>query len=136
MARILVIDDDDALRDMLALSLTTAGHEVVTADNGMKGLQLYRAEPTDVVLIDLMMPHDGLMAIRVIRSQFPELAIIAMSGGGAHRLAYARTLGAQATLAKPFSRAELASAIDAVLGQEALAESGPATSADLGLRVA
>lgn len=136
MPRILVIDDDDALRDMLALSLTAAGHEVVTADNGMKGLQLYRADPTDVVLIDLMMPHDGLMAIRVIRSQFPDLGIIAMSGGGAHRLAYARTLGAQATLAKPFSRAELAAAIDVVLGNDALTKSDPARSVDRALRVA
>ena len=86
MALILVIDDDASIREMLRVILTASGHQVLTANDGMAGLQLFRAEPTDLVFVDMMMPHSGLGAIRVLRSQFPNLRIIAMSGGGAHQI--------------------------------------------------
>ena len=52
MARILLIEDDDLLRDVLAQSLIAAGHDVVQASNGEEGVQLFRAAPTDVVVTD------------------------------------------------------------------------------------
>lgn len=111
MAKILIIDDDEPFRSSLEQLLTAAGHTVVTADDGMAGAQLYRANPTDLILTDMVMPHSGLGTIRVLRSQFPDLRVIAMSGGGAHRLGYARDLGARCTLAKPFTLEQLAAAI-------------------------
>lgn len=111
MARILLIDDDESFRTTLAQMLIAGGHKVVTADDGLTGANLFRAAPTDLVLTDMVMPHGGLLVIRVLREQFPALKVIAMSGGGSHRLDYARSLGAQRTLAKPFTAEQLAAAI-------------------------
>lgn len=121
MARILVIDDDATVRQMLVRSLQAFGHAAVAAGSGLEGVQQLRAEPAELALVDLMMPCDGLMTIRVLREQFPATAIIAMSGGAAHRLDYARSLGARRTLAKPFFRAELQAAIAAVIAGDAKA---------------
>ena len=111
MARILVIDDNDSFRSLLETMLTVMGHEVTTAGDGLEGANKYRAHPTDLILTDIMMPHSGLATIRVLKEQYPGLQVIAMSGGGAHRLDYAKSVGAHSTLNKPFSPDALAAAI-------------------------
>ncbi len=111
MARILLIDDDESFRTTLGQMLTAAGHTVTVADDGLSGAKLFRAQPSDLVLTDMVMPHGGLSALWALRAQFPAIKVIAMSGGGAHRLDYARSLGAQRTLAKPFTSEQLATAI-------------------------
>jgi DNA-binding response OmpR family regulator len=136
MARILIIDDDESIRSMLAFLLSTAGHQVTTANDGLSGLQLFRSDPTDLVFIDMMMPHNGLSAIRVLRSQFPSLRIIAMSGGGSHRLDYARSLGAFRTLAKPFDLPELAAVVAAALADATAAPSAAPSPRASGLTCA
>ena len=118
MARIIIIDDDDILRETLAGVLTEAGHTVATTANGFEGVALFRAEPADLILTDLVMPHGGLPTIRVLRSEFPQLAIIAMSGGGKSRLDIAGSLGASRTLAKPFTAKELTDAVAEVLSHQ------------------
>lgn len=115
MARILIIDDDEAFRGMLVTILEAAGHTTVAAENGLEALKRFRATPADLILTDLMMPYDGLATIRILRSEFPQLGIIAMSGGGAHRLDFARSLGAHRTLTKPFASEQLVTAIAEVL---------------------
>lgn len=120
MPRILIIDDDDAFRTMLRLSLRRLGHEVEEAANGRQGLLRQRTEPADLVITDLIMPEkEGLETIRELRAEFPALKIIAISGGGRVNprdfLKIAGLFGAQCTLEKPFSIADLAGAIDAVL---------------------
>ena len=117
MARIIIIDDDAVLRETLLTLLTEAGHSAVAATNGFEGLQLLRAAPADLILTDLQMPYGGLPTIRVLRTEFPKVGIIAMSGAGKLRLDIAGTLGANRTLAKPFSAEELAAAIAEVLGK-------------------
>ena len=111
MARILVIDDDEAFRDLLLDMLREAGHVAVAAINGMEGLKQIRATPADLILTDMMMPYGGLETIRIVRQEFPRLGIVAMSGGGTHRLDYARSLGAHRTLTKPFTAGQLSTAI-------------------------
>lgn len=123
MARILVIDDDEPFRELLLEMLREAGHTAVAAVNGMEGLKHIRATPADLVLTDMMMPYGGLETIRIVRKEFPRLGLIAMSGGGAHRLDYARSLGAHRTLTKPFTTAQLTAAIGEVLA--AVAEPKP-----------
>jgi len=82
MARILIIDDDDTLRGIIAKSLTHAGHTVSQANNGRKGVALYRSAPTDLVITDLVMPEqEGMETIKILHQSFPTLPIIAMSGG-------------------------------------------------------
>ena len=116
MASILIIDDNEAFRSLLEEMLVAAGHTVKKAADGLEGAQLYREGPTDLILTDMVMPHSGLSTIRVLREQFPGVKIIAMSGGGAHRLDYARGSGAVGTLTKPFTVKELAAVIAEALG--------------------
>jgi CheY-like chemotaxis protein len=115
MARILVIDDDEPFRAVVLQMLLEAGHTAVAAANGFDALKLIRATPADLVLTDMMMPYGGLATIRIVHEEFPKLGIIAMTGGGVHRLDYARNLGAHRTLAKPFTVEQLSTAITEVL---------------------
>lgn len=119
MARLLIIDDDDLLREVLATALVQAGHIVLQARNGRQGAELFRVEPADLVITDLIMPdREGLETIIALHRELPALPIIAMSGGTAHSKLYLDTatkLGARRTLAKPFAPAALLRAIDELL---------------------
>jgi CheY-like chemotaxis protein len=121
MARVLVIDDNEAFRELLVEMLKAVGHTTAAAANGMEALKAFRAQPADIILTDLIMPYDGLATIRILHAEFPSLAIIAMTGGGSHRLDYALTVGAKKVLTKPFSAAQLVAAIDDVLKKPAQA---------------
>ena len=119
MARILLIDDDDALRRVIAQNLILAGHTVVEAADGWQGLDLFHATPIDLVLTDLVMPgKEGVETIIELHREKPELPIIAMSGGMPRSTMYldiAAKLGARRALAKPFTPQELLQTIDEVL---------------------
>ncbi len=83
MARILIIDDDDQLLEILRKMLSQAGYEVLMASNGSDGIDLYRKEQPDVVITDVIMPEkDGAEVIFELQKEFPDIKIIAMSGGG------------------------------------------------------
>ena len=118
MARILIIDDDVQILKMLRKMLESEGYEVVDAVDGNKGLKLYREDPTDLVITDIIMPEkEGIETIIDLRREFPEAKIVAMSGGGHGEaesyLHMAKRLGAQRTLTKPFGKGELLEAIGA-----------------------
>jgi CheY-like chemotaxis protein len=125
MARVLLIDDDDHARMVFRQILERAGHTVLEAADGREGIQLYRQAPTDLVITDILMPEqDGLEIIIALRKEFPEVKIIAISGGGeAGRMDFlyvAERLGAQRTLHKPFGVQELVEAVhDLLLGESA-----------------
>jgi CheY-like chemotaxis protein len=115
MASILIIDDNDTFRVLLEEMLIANGHVVTKASDGLEGAQMYRENPTDLVITDIMMPHSGLSTIQVLRKQFPDVKIIAMSGGGTHRLDYAKSIGASSSLAKPFTFEKLCAVISETL---------------------
>jgi DNA-binding NtrC family response regulator len=120
MARILIVDDDIALRKMLRLTLLRLGHAASEARDGEEALAIIREAPVDVMLTDLIMPgREGLETIEAVRREFPEMRIIAMSGGGCatafQYLTLARHMGAHRTLAKPFSNDELTTTVASVL---------------------
>ena len=120
MARILVIDDKPEMRELLELILKSAGHEVILAADGREGMERYRTSPADLVITDLYMPNqEGLETIRVLRTCFPEVAIIAMSGRAAAltMLSVAQKFGAVAVLHKPFSADELIATVAKALGE-------------------
>jgi DNA-binding response OmpR family regulator len=123
MARILLIDDDELLRGVLAKALTHGGYEVIQAGDGRQGLDLARAADFDIVITDLIMPvQEGVETIMVLRQEFPLLPIIAMSGGASHSELYleiAAKIGARHVLAKPFTPKELMVTIHEVLEQDA-----------------
>ena len=96
---------------------------MTAAAGGAEALKLSCKGPFDLVITDLIMPEkEGLETIMALRRQSPTTKIIAMSGGGRNSgkdyLAIARLLGAQRTLAKPFSNAELLAAVADVLAKE------------------
>ncbi|HYD67908.1 response regulator [Azospirillum sp.] len=122
MATVLVIDDDDMVRTMLLRTLTRGGHTAVGARDGIEGVARFRESPADLVITDIFMPNqEGLATIMELRRSFPAIRIIAISGGGARAsldvLPVAEALGAQKTLRKPFTPAEVMDAVKDVLGE-------------------
>ena len=122
MSRILVVDDDEALRRTLCQTLERADYDVVGAADGAAALKLYRQQPVDLVITDLIMPErEGIETILELRRLRPDLKIIAVSGGGlmapAAYLAPARPLGAAMALAKPFTSEEILQAVASLLNQ-------------------
>jgi two-component system chemotaxis response regulator CheY len=107
MATILVIDDDRQVCALLKQALEEQGYNVVSALNGSEGINRYRTLPADLIILDILMPEkEGLETILDLRREFPNVKIIAMSGGSERAklnlLDLARRLGAQYTIDKPF----------------------------------
>jgi len=129
MARILLIEDDDDLRTVIAQAISAAGHEVLQAADGRQGLDIFHAAKFDLVLTDLVMPgKEGVETIIELRRENPTLKIIAMSGGMPRSNFYldlAAHLGAQRTLAKPFMPTELLKAIEELLASPATGAADP-----------
>jgi len=119
MARIVLFEDEAALRLLLAEVLEEAGHEVVSAGDGAASRDAGLMAAADVLITDLMMPGcDGLEVIANARAANPALRIIAMSGGGrtvtTDFLPMAQELGADRILRKPFLPDDLAAAVAAL----------------------
>ena len=119
MPCVLVIDDNEDFRSLLRLALEREGFAVETAANGQDGLALLQRRPADVLVTDIFMPgKEGIETIEIFRREWPATKIIAMSGGGAHAkqsyLGVASTVGADATLTKPFSLEALVDALGSV----------------------
>jgi len=121
--RILVIDDEDLIRQVIKEMLEVEGYVVTTAANGKEGLQLYRRDLPDLIITDIFMPEmEGLETIRALQKDSAKVKIIAISGGGERGmtsfLSYAKRFGALRTLQKPFSREDLITSVREVLGEE------------------
>ena len=121
MSRILIIEDDNEVREYLESVLSRAGYEVISASNGKEGVELFREQPADLVVTDIIMPEkDGIETIMDLRRANPQLKVIAISGGGRaepeNYLHSAKLLGASRTMKKPFTNQEMLSAIDELLG--------------------
>lgn len=120
VARILIIEDNDSLRRILRTALSNAGYEVTEAGGGTSGLASYRQDPFDVVVTDILMEGiEGLETIRELRRDYPQVKIIAMSGGRgqSNYLELAEKLGARRTLEKPFPLDQLVAAVREVLAE-------------------
>ncbi|MDB6094335.1 MAG: regulator [Verrucomicrobia bacterium] len=117
MARILLIDDDEVLLRTMSRILTNAGHLVASARDGAEGVELFRAEMADIVMTDLVMPHGGLLGIQELRTEFPELTIVAMSGNHS-RLNMALEQGANRLLPKPFTADQLSALVKDILEKQ------------------
>jgi DNA-binding response OmpR family regulator len=136
MARILVIDDDDALRRMLRLTLEHFGHTVVEARDGKEGMCLILAANVALVITDIVMPEkEGFEVLMELRGKFPSMKVLAISGGGRNRttdyLQMAEFLGATKVLAKPFSNEALMGAVNELLLSEAVLAQAPRSGQSL-----
>ena len=120
MAKILLVDDDELVRYALTRVLTSAGHQVDVAENGLKAIRQFKLSPPDLVLTDIVMPdQDGLELLREIGELNAQMPVVVMTGGGEimgqDYLLFADRLGASAIILKPFENAVLLSKIDGLL---------------------
>ena len=120
MAMILIVEDDQVVRKVVARALNEMAHDVLQAANGVEALKLYKENPTDLVITDLIMPEkDGIELIRELQEIRADVKVIAMSGGGRHGklelLDLAEAFGAQRVLSKPIHIDDLTEAIEDVL---------------------
>jgi len=100
--------------------LEREGYEILEAPDGAEGIKIYREEPTDIVITDILMEgKEGIETIRELKKDFPDVKIIAISGGGRIEpesyLNMAQKFGALQTLTKPFDRKELLEAVRKLL---------------------
>ena len=120
MAKILVVDDDPAMRRATSRTLEAAGHVVAVHANGRGAVRDIEKEPPDLLITDIFMPEmEGLETIRTARARQPTLPIIAMSGFDFEERDYlgiAEKFGAVASLRKPFRPAELIELVTRLLG--------------------
>ncbi len=124
MARILIIDDEIQVRNMLRQTFENEGFEVVEASDGKEGVKLFHQKKPDVIITDILMPEkEGLETIMELCSEHPGIKIIAMSGGSSYFdpgnfLIGAREFGACRCFTKPFDRNEILKAVQEVLETE------------------
>lgn len=105
MVKILVIDDEQSIRELLEKLLRREGYDVVLAENGWKGLELFCQERPDVVVLDLKMPGiEGLTALQQVRRLNPGQRIIVLTGAGtSENEQQVRELGVTEYIEKEFS---------------------------------
>ena len=130
MQRILIVDDEQDVRDSVKCVLDLAGYVVLTAENAAEALEQLGRTPTDLVITDIIMPKiNGVQAIQSIRRAFPLVRIVAISGGNFGVAGYqptaiatnaylksAEEAGAHLVLTKPFEAEDLLDAVEKVLG--------------------
>ena len=121
MSRILLVDDNlDFLKVQLRF-LESLGHQVECARDGKEGFEISQTQSFDLIISDILMPErEGIESIRGWRKEFPNIKILAISGGGStsarENLTLAAYLGANATLMKPYSLTDLRQKLAELLG--------------------
>ncbi len=121
MTRVLVVEDDSNLRNIVRCILQKAGYEVIEACNGIEAADKIAEFSIQLVITDILMPdREGIETIVGLRRKYPNVKIIAMSGGGKggadHYLDMAREFGADQTMHKPFDKADLLDAVEDLIG--------------------
>jgi CheY-like chemotaxis protein len=114
--RILVIEDDKEVRDMLVDYLSFLGYIVVGANDGLDGLKKVKSESYDLVITDLTMPYvSGIGLISVIKRDHPNIPVIAITGYGHYAKELAHEKKADRILSKPFEIQDLKDAVGSFL---------------------
>ncbi|MCH7471626.1 response regulator transcription factor [bacterium] len=124
--RVLVVDDDEALRSLLTYKLEKHGFSVDTLEDGRQVVDHLRDVPTDVLLLDLMMPRvDGFQVLRLLREDSkarPKATIIVSARGREEDILHAFNFGVADYVTKPFSLNVLMARIDVALQSKAAPE--------------
>ena len=117
--RVLVVEDDDAMRDLLVEELAEAGFQVQAAANGREGVERVRREPVDLVITDVNMPNmDGLALVRELRRlpQYRGVPLLMLTTeSSAERKQEGRAAGATGWIVKPFDPDRLLATVEKVL---------------------
>jgi DNA-binding NtrC family response regulator len=122
--RVLVVDDEEVVREVLLEALNTFGYETASASNGEEALQAYKQQPFDIVLSDLMMsPMDGMELLNVITEIDPKAIFIMITGYPSIESAVESIkIGARDYISKPFNLDELKMKIERALLERSLKE--------------
>lgn len=120
MAKILLVEDDELVRDMLTQILERASHKVIPAANGEEAIEQLKKDKPDIMVTDIIMPKkSGITLISEVKNRHPNLEIIAISGGGRldpmGYLDLSESLGASVSFEKPIDNTALLMAIDLLL---------------------
>lgn len=120
MAKILLVEDDNLVRDMLTQVLERASHEVICATNGEEATDVLKQHTPDIMVTDIIMPKkSGITLISEVKNRHPNMEIIAISGGGrldpTGYLDLSESLGASVSFEKPIDNTALIMAIDLLL---------------------
>ncbi|MFW5329805.1 response regulator transcription factor [Hydrogenophaga sp. ZJX-1] len=135
MAHLLIVEDDELLRDALGAQLAQAGHRITTAADGAEALELLALQGFDGVVLDLGLPLvDGLTVLRRLRQRLPALPVLILTArDGVEDRVEGLNAGADDYLTKPFNRDELLARLQALLRRASLpafgAQPAPAPSA-------
>ncbi len=136
MARILIAEDEAALREFISRALTHHGHDIVAVEDGAEALAtLQRGEAFDLLLSDIVMPvMDGIALALKVTKDFPDLKVLMMTGYAAERQrAYNLEMLIHDVIAKPFTLDEICEKVrEALTSDRAVLK--PATTSDEGLR--
>jgi DNA-binding response OmpR family regulator len=132
VARVLVVDDDATVREVVTTYLRAQGHDVEEVGDGETALEAVAARPADLVVLDLMLPGiDGLEVYRRLRADSDVPVVMLTARGGEEDRVAGLELGADDYVTKPFSPRELALRVDSVLRRSAGATNGmPAVLTD------
>ncbi len=127
--RILIVEDEADIRDLIAFNLEREGFETITAEDGVQGIELARAQKPDVILLDVMMPKkDGFQVCRELErdAHTAHIPIIMLTARGEEvdRIV-GLELGADDYVVKPFSVRELILRIRVILRRQQQAQAGP-----------
>ena len=122
LKNILVIDDEEDIRQVMAEILSSMGYSVTCAVDGLKGVRELGKKRFDLAVTDMLMPeHDGIEFIREAKKRFPQVKLVAMSGGGviagSSYLTMATAFGVDAIMEKPFDIAKVLNVVEDLLAQ-------------------
>lgn len=131
MARVLVVEDDQAIRETIAFNLQRDGYEVATAEDGVAGLDAARAERPDLVVLDVMLPRmSGLDVCRLLREETPIPILMLTARDAEADVVQGLELGADEYVTKPFSMRELRARVASLLRRDRMSrDAGPAADA-------
>ncbi len=115
--RILVVDDEAALRTVLSSELHTEEYMVSTASDGDEAIELLQSHPIDLILLDIKMPRvDGFQVLRFVKEKLPHVKVIMLTGFADLKNAIeSKKLGAEDFISKPYDLVDLLSTIERVL---------------------
>lgn len=127
MKKILVIDDDEKIRNMLNRILKASGYDIYEAENGKVGIKVFNQNTFDLAIVDIIMPEmEGLETIRILKKTDGRCKIISMTGGGCNApatyLKISKALGADISLLKPIENKLLIQTVENLL------DNGPTAS--------
>ena len=125
MANILIVEDEKAMRDIIAEYMRKGGHTCFTADDGIEALMILKSSPMDIMILDVMMPHlDGFSVCKMARemSEMPIIMLTAKSGEDDKLRGY--DYGADDYMTKPFSPKVLLAKVNALLRRFSAASPG------------